>query len=351
MEIGVITLGELVSDPAIGRKITPRQRLEEILAAAVMADEGGLDVFGVGEHHRLDFVASAVPVVLAAIAQKTRRIRLTSAVTVLSTADPVREFENFATLDLLSAGRAEMIAGRGAFIESFPLFGYDLADYDALFPEKIELLLKLNSSERVTWTGSLRPALNEAEIAPRPEQERLPIWVGVGGSPQSAAGAAALGLPMMVGIIGGATAQFAPLMEFYRRAGLQKGWSPARLKIGVTSYLHVEETSQQARDEFYPYHAHYFEQLSRGRGRTIRLSRDEFDWGTRREGAFFVGSPQEVIDKLLYQKELFGHQRFLAQVDVGGMPFRMVARTIELLATKVVPVVRKEAAVLAGPRG
>jgi probable LLM family oxidoreductase len=351
VEIGVITLGELLSDPGVGKKLTPRQRMEEILAAAELADQAGLDVFGVGEHHRLDFVVSAVPVVLAAIAQKTKRIRLTSAVTVLSTADPVREFENFATVDLLSGGRAEMIAGRGAFIESFPLFGYDLADYDALFPEKIDLLLKLASAEKVTWQGSLRPALQDAEIAPRPYQERLPIWIGVGGSPQSAAGAAALGLPMMVGIIGGATAQFAPLMEYYRREGLQKGWPRDQLKTGVTSYLHVNESSQKARDEFYPYHAHYFEELSRGRGRTIRLSRDDFERGARREGAFFVGSPQEVIDKLLYQRELFGHQRFLAQIDLGGLPFSMVARTIELLASEVAPVVRRDAAASPAPAG
>ena len=353
MDIGVITLGELLSDPRIGKTISPRQRLEEILSAAQMADEAGLDVFGVGEHHRLDFVASAVPVVLAAIAQRTRRIRLTSAVTVLSTADPVREFESFATLDLLSGGRAEMIAGRGAFIESFPLFGYNLADYDALFPEKIDLLLKLIASEKVTWKGSLRPALTDAEIAPRPEKP-LPLWIGVGGSPQSVAGAATLGLPIMVGIIGGATAQFAPLMEYYRKTGLQKGWPLAQLKTGVTSYVHIEESSQQALDEFYPYHAHYFEQLSRGRGQIIRLSRNDFDRGARREGAYFVGSPQQFIDKLLYQREMFGHERFLAQVDLGGMPFAMVARTIELLATVVAPVVRRETAashVPAGRRG
>jgi probable LLM family oxidoreductase len=345
MEIGVITLGELLSDPSAGKKISPRQRLEEILAAARLADEAGLDVFGVGEHHRLDFVVSAVPVVLAAIAQRTQRIRLTSAVTVLSTADPVREFESFATLDLLSGGRAEMIAGRGAFIESFPLFGYDLADYETLFPEKIDLLLKLNSEERVTWQGSLRPSLQKTEIAPRPHQERLPIWIGVGGSPQSAAGAAERGLPLMVGIIGGATAQFALLMEYYRQSGLQHGWPLARLKTGVTSYLHLDAASQKARDNFYPYHAHYFEQLSRGRGQVIRLSREDFERGARREEAFFVGSPQQVIDKILYQRELFAHERFLAQIDLGGMPFSMVARTIELLASEVVPVVRRETAV------
>ncbi|MGB4586715.1 MAG: LLM class flavin-dependent oxidoreductase [Rectinemataceae bacterium] len=344
MEIGLFTLGEYLSDPETGTKISRRQRLEEIIAAAQLADEAGLDVFGLGEHHRLDFVASAVPVVLAAIAQKTKKIRLTSAVTVLSTADPVREFENFATLDLLSAGRAEMIAGRGAFIESFPLFGYNLADYDTLFPEKIDLLLKLNSAERVTWQGTLRPALKDAEIAPRPEQKELPIWIGVGGSPRSVADAAALGLPVVLGIIGGASARFAPLLEYYRRTGLQKGQPQDKLKTGVTSYLHVAKSSQEALDEFYPYHAHYFEQLSKGRSQTMRLSRADFERSTRLDGAFFVGSPQQIIDKLLYQWKIFKHQRFLAQIGVGGMPFKMVARTIELFASEVAPVVRRETA-------
>jgi len=283
-------------------------------------------------------------VVLAAIAQRTKRICLTIAVTVLSTADPVRELESFATVDLLSGGRAEMIAGRGAFIESFPLFGYDLANYVELFPEKIELLLKLNAAEKVTWHGSLRPPLQDAEIAPRPERKRLPIWIGVGGSPQSVAGAAKLGLPIMAGIIGGATVQFAPLMEYYRREGLQNGWTLDQLKTGVTSYLYIDGSSQKARDVFYPYHAHYFEELSRERRQIMRLSRDDFDRGARREGAYFVGNPQEIIDKLLYQREIFGHQRFVAQIDLGGLPFSMVARTIELLAAEIAPVVRRESA-------
>ena len=268
-EIGVITLGEFLSDPRVGKKISAQQRVHEIVAAARLADQAGLDVFGVGEHHSLDFVVSAVPVVLGAIAQVTERIRLTSAVTVLSTADPVREFENFATLDLLSGGRAEMIAGRGAFTESFALFGYDVADYDRLFPEKLDLLLKLNNAERVTWQGHFRPALRDAEIAPRPLQNQLPIWIGVGGTPESVVRAGTLGLPMMLGIIGGESARFAPLMDLYRTAGLRAKHDPTRLKTGVTSYLHIANTSQQAIDEFYPYHTHYFEQLGRSRGRLI----------------------------------------------------------------------------------
>lgn len=341
-EIGVITLGEFLSDPQLGRRISAQQRVQEIVAAARLADEAGLDVFGVGEHHSLDFVVSAVPVVLAAIAQVTNRIRLTSAVTVLSTADPVREFENYATLDLLSGGRAEMIAGRGAFVESFPLFGYDLSDYDRLFPEKLDLLLKLNAAERVTWQGRFRSALDDAEIAPRPLQDQLPIWIGVGGTPESVVRAGTLGLPMMLGIIGGAAAQFAPLMSLYERVGLQAQHDPALLKKGVTSYLHIEKTSQEAIDEFYPYHTHYFDQLGRSRGRAMQLSRSDYERSARLEGAYFVGSPQQIIDKLLYQHELFGHTRFLAQIDIGGLPYHKVAQTIELLATEVAPVVRRE---------
>lgn len=347
-QIGVITLGEFLSDPRINKKISAQQRVHEIVAAARLADEAGLDVFGVGEHHSLDFVVSAVPVVLAAIAQATQRIHLTSAVTVLSTADPVREFENFATLDLLSDGRAEMIVGRGAFIESFGLFGYNMADYDRLFPEALDLLLKANASERVTWHGHFRPPLNNAEISPRPVQDQLPIWVGVGGTPESAVRAGTLGLPMVMGIIGGASARFAPLAALYRRAGLEAKQKPEQLKVGVTSYLHIEKTSQQAIDEFYPYHTHYFDQLGRSRGRIMTLSRAEYEWASSLEGAYFVGSPQQIIDKVLYQHELFGHQRFMAQIDIGGLPYHKVAQTIELLATEVVPVVRREIAKTGG---
>lgn len=344
MEIGVITLGEFLNDPQNGQKISAQQRIQEIVQAAQLADEAGLDVFGVGEHHSLDFVVSAVPVVLAAIASLTKRIRLTSAVTVLSTADPVREFENYATLDLLSAGRAEMIVGRGAFVESFPLFGYDVRAYDQLFPEKLDLLLKLNESERVTWQGRLRTPLDNAEIAPRPFQTQLPIWVGVGGTPQSVVRAGTLGLPMMLGIIGGASAQFAPLMNLYRETALNAKHASEKIKTGVTSYLHIEKTSQEAINEFYPYHTHYFEQLGRSRGRMIQLSRSEYEQSASLQGAYFVGSPQQIIDKLLYQHEMFGHQRFMAQIDIGGLPYKKVAQTIELLATEVAPVIRRETA-------
>jgi alkanesulfonate monooxygenase SsuD/methylene tetrahydromethanopterin reductase-like flavin-dependent oxidoreductase (luciferase family) len=255
----------------------------------------------------------------------------------------VREFENFATLDLLSAGRAEMMIGRGAFTESFSLFGYDMKDYDQLFTEKLDLLLKLNAAEQVTWQkGQFRAGLDNAEISPRPLKGKLPIWVGVGGTPQSVIRAATLGLPMILGIIGGASTNFKPLMDLYRSTGLRENHGPDQLKTGVTSYLHIEKTSQQAIGEFYPYHAHYFEQLGRSRGRMIQLSRSEYEQSVGLEGAFFVGSPQQIIDKLLYQYGMFGHQRFMAQIDLGGLPYEKVAQTIELLATEVAPVVRRE---------
>ena len=344
LEIGIVTLGDHVSDVQTGQKISPQQRLKEIIAAAKLADEAGLDVFGLGEHHSSDFVVSAVPVVLAAIAQTTQRIRLTSAVTILSTLDPVHVFEDFATLDLLSEGRAEIIAGRGAFIESFPLFGYNLKDYDELFPEKLDLLMKLNQSPRITWRGKFRSPLDNAEVEPRPFQAELPIWVGVGGTPESAVRAAQLGLPMVVGIIGGASARFKPLMDLYRSVYREANHDPADLKLGVTSYLHIAKTSQQAIDAFYPYHTHYFDQLGRSRGRIMQLTRRDYEWSASLEGAYFVGSPQQIIDKLMYQYELFGHQRFMGQVDIGGVPFKMIAQTIEMLATEVAPVVRREIA-------
>lgn len=344
MEIGIHTFGELVPDPHTQRTPGAQERLKEVIQMAVLAEEAGLDIFGFGEHHRLDFAASAPPVVLAAVAQATKRIRLTTTATVLSTADPVRVFEDFATLDLLSDGRAEIIAGRGAFLESFALFGYNLDDYNDLFAEKIDLLVRLRASERLTWQGRFRPLLNDAEIAPRPVQTPLPIWIAVGGTPQSAVRAGAMGLPMNLGIIGGASRRFVPLVDLYRHAGLRAGHHQDTLKVAVTSYIHVAKTSQEALDTFYPYRNNYFLALGGERTRGMRLSRAEYEQEARQENALFVGSPQQIIDKMLYQHELFGHQRFIGQVDIGGLPFEKVAQTIELLGSEVLPVVRREAA-------
>jgi alkanesulfonate monooxygenase SsuD/methylene tetrahydromethanopterin reductase-like flavin-dependent oxidoreductase (luciferase family) len=298
----------------------------------------------VGEHHRLDFAIAATPVVLAAIAQVTARVRLASAVTILSTADPVRVFEDFATVDLLSGGRAEVIAGRGVFTESFPLFGYDLADQDRLFAEKLDLLLQLNAAERVTWQGRCRPALQDAPITPRPVQARLPISVATGGTTGSVVRAGTLGLPLVLANISLPPAQLAPLAALYRRTAGEAGHDAGSLGIAVAGHLHVARNSQDAMDTFYPYYAAYFRHHTPHQYRAREISRDAYAQLASPEGPLFVGSPQQVVDKILHEHELFGHRRFLAQIDIGGLPYANVAEVIELLATEVLPVVRRAVA-------
>ncbi|WP_409276237.1 LLM class flavin-dependent oxidoreductase [Neobacillus sp. SCS-31] len=342
MEIGLYTLGDIGPEPFSGTTISARQRIKDIIEAAKLAEEAGLDLFGVGEHHRLDYAVSSIPVVLAAIAQTTSRIKLTSATTVLSTVDPVRLFEDFATLDLVSDGRAEIIAGRGAFIESFPLFGYDTDDYDALFTEHIELFLKLSKNERITWNGQFRPSLRNAEIAPRPVQKEIPIWVGVGGSPESAARAGRLGVGMAIAILGGMPERFKPLVDLYRKTGIEAGHPAEQLNVGITGHGYIAKTTQQAMDEYYPYYSNYWSYVNRQRGMGGMIGRADFDRMAGPDTALFVGSPQQIVEKILYQYELFGHTRFLAQIDIGGLPFKKVAEGIELLATQVAPIVRRE---------
>ncbi len=341
-DIGIYTLADIGPAPHTGKEISAGQRLKEIIEAAKLADEAGLDVFGVGEHHRLDYAVSAPPVVLAAIAQVTKQIKLTSATTVLSTVDPVRLFEDFATLDLLSNGRAEIIAGRGAFVESFPLFGYNVNDYDDLFEENIELFLKLNNHENITWNGRFRPALQHAEVAPRPAQKQLPLWVGVGGTPESAERAGRLGTRLALAILGGDPIRFKPLVDIYRRAGIASGHNVNDLNIGVTGHAYIAETTQQAREEFYPYYSNYWGYVNSQRGMSTRMSRADFEQMSSPDSALFVGSSQQIIEKVMHQYELFGHQRFMAQMDIGGMPFNKVAKNIERLATEVAPVLRRE---------
>jgi probable LLM family oxidoreductase len=343
-ELGLYTFGDLMPDTPSAKAIGAQQRLAEILAAAKLAEVAGLDVFAVGEHHRLDMAISATPVVLAAIAAVTQRIRLASAVTILSTADPVRVFEDFATVDLISGGRAEVIAGRGIFTESFPLFGYDLADYDALFAEKLDLLLKLNAAERVTWQGRFRTPLNDSPIPPRPAQGALPIWIGTGGTPESVTRAGALGLPLALANISQPPAKLAPLAELYRRAAEQANRAGENIKISIATHMHVQNDSQAARDTFYPHYADYFFSHSASQYRAERITRATYEERASPHGAIFVGSPQEIIDKILYERELFGHQRFLAQIDIGGLPYTSVARVIELFAAEVAPVIRRETA-------
>jgi probable LLM family oxidoreductase len=340
VELGIYTFAELRQDPQTGRAIDPGQRLRDLLEEIELADQVGLDVFGVGEHHRPDFAVSAPAVVLAAAAERTKTIKLTSAVTVLSSDDPVRVFQEFATLDLLSGGRAEIMAGRGSFIESFPLFGYDLKDYDELFVEKLELLLALRASERVTWSGRHRAAIEDLGVYPRLDRE-LPIWVAVGGSPESAARAGTLGLPMALAIIGGQPERFAPFVEVFREAGRQAGHD--MLAVGINSHAYVADTREQAAEEFFPSYAAMMNAIGRERG-WAPLQRPDYDALRTLRGALVVGSPDDVVEKILFQHEIFGHQRFLAQMSVGTMPHAKVLRAIELLGTVVAPAVRKELA-------
>ena len=340
MEIGIYTFGDITPDPATGMAIGVAARYAEIIAAAKLADEAGLAVFGVGEHHRLDIPISSPAIVLAGVATVTTRIRLASAVTILSTLDPVRVFEDFANLDLLSGGRAEIIAGRGAFVESFPLFGHDLADYDSLFYEKLALLMKLNEGTRVTWNGRHRPALNDAEISPRPAQGELPIWSGTGGNPESAAAAARLGLPLTLANISLPPANLAPQVADYRKIGVEAGHDPAKLRVALAGHMYIGETPESARDEFYPHYAAYFRNHAPKTTYATEVSREEFDRRAGPDGPLFVGSPVEIVNKLLRGRELFNHDRYLAQVDIGGLPYAKVARTIELLAAKVLPSVK-----------
>jgi probable LLM family oxidoreductase len=341
MEIGLYTFAELSPDPQTGQAITPQERVRDLMEEIELADQVGLDVFGVGEHHRPDFVVSSPAVILGAAAVRTERIRLSSAVTVLSSDDPVRVFQDFATVDLLSDGRAEIMAGRGSFIESFPLFGYDLDDYDELFGEKLELLLRLREDETVTWSGKHRPPLHESGVYPRPVQNPLPIWLAVGGTPNSIVRAASLGLPLALAIIGGAPERFVPLVDLYRQAAAEAG-HPG-LPVGINSHTYVADSSQRAADEFFPAYAGMMNRIGRERGWSP-MTRGQFDELRALRGALVVGSPQEVVEKILFQHELFGHQRFLAQISVGHLPHANAMRAIELLGTEVVPAVRTELA-------
>src|SRR3954469_15624679 len=336
MEIGVYTFADA------GGSVDPALRLRNLLEEVKRGDEVGLDVFGVGEHHRPDFAVSSPAVALAAAAPLTSSIRLSSAVTVLSSDDPVRVFQDFATLDLLSGGRAEIMAGRGSFVESFPLFGYDLDDYDELFAEKLDLLLALRSEEVVTWSGRHRAAIDDRGIYPRPLQDPLPVWIAVGGTPASVMRAGELGLPLGVAIIGGAAERFVPLVDLYRQVGGEA------LPVGINSPAFVADSSQQAADDFFPAYAGVMTRIGRERG-WPPMTRPQFDALRGPRGALMVGSPVEVVEKILFQHELFGHDRFLGQISMGTLPHAKAMRAIELLGTEVAPVVRAELARRAAP--
>jgi probable LLM family oxidoreductase len=342
-ELGVYSFVELTPDPLTGEMITPAERLRDLLETIELADQVGLDVFGIGEHHRVEYVSSAPAVILAAAAMRTQAIRLSTAVTVLSSDDPVRVFQNFATLDLLSNGRAEIMAGRGSFIESFPLFGYDLQHYDQLFSEKLDLLLKLRASEKVTWSGIHRAPLRHLGVYPRPVQQPLPVWIAVGGTPESAIRAGRLGLPLAVAIIGGMPERFAPLIQLYREAARDAGHDPAQLPVSINSHGFIADDAQQAADDYYPSATVAMNKIGRERG-WAPATRQQLEAGKTLRGADFVGAPEQIVEKLLYQYEIFGHQRCLLQLGLGTIEHAKVMRAIELLGTQVAPAVRKEIA-------
>lgn len=339
MELGIYTFVETTPDPETGRTPAPVERIRNLMEEIELADQTGLDLFGIGEHHRPEYVSSSPATLLAAAAARTRNIRLSSAVSVLGSEDPVRLFQQFATLDLLSDGRAEIMAGRGSFIESFPLFGYDLNDYDELFIEKLELLLKLRNSKQVQWSGKHRPPLNGQSVYPRPLQELLPVWIAVGGTPESAYRTGSLGLPMALGIIGGIPERFKPLAELHQKGARENGKEPP--KLSINSHGFIGDDSQQAVEDAFPAFAHTMDKIGRERG-WAPMTREQFAASCTLKGANVVGSPQAVIDKILYQYELFGHHRCLLQLTVGTLPHKKVLRAIELFGTEVAPVIRKE---------
>lgn len=339
MELGIYTFAEIGTNPATGETIDPRQRLSNLLEEVKLAEQVGLDVYAVGEHHRPDFAASSPAVVLGAAASVTKTIRLSSAVTVLSSDDPVRVFQDFATLDLLSNGRAEIMAGRGSFIESFPLFGYDLRLYDELFSEKLDLLIKLNESEKVTWTGKHRAPINNLGVYPRPTR-KLPIWVAIGGTPESLARAARLNLPMALAIIGGSPQQFAQHVAYYRQTAKEYGHDVSSLQISINSHTFVAETSQKAADTFYPSYAEVMSRVGRERGWSP-MTREHYEQMRSATGSLLVGSPEQVVDKILFEYEIFKHTRFMAQMPFGAMAHRDALKSIELFGTKVAPAVKK----------
>lgn len=342
-ELGLYTFVDGGNNPITGDKKNPAEVLKNLIEIIELADQTGLDVFAIGEHHREEYLVSAPEVVLGAAAVRTKNIRLSTAVTVLSSDDPVRVFQKFATVDLLSNGRAEIMAGRGSFIESFPLFGYDLKNYDGLFDEKLRLLKQLNESTHITWSGKYRAPLNNLGVYPRPVQEKLPIWVAVGGTPESVVRAASIGLPMALAIIGGMPERFAPFLDLYRQASIESGFDPLTIPLSINSQGLIADDAQDAVNTYYPIQTHMMNKIGRERG-----------WGpatqaqleTQRElrGSDFVGTPDEIIEKILFQHEIFNHQRFLLYMGNNAIEHKKLMRAIELFGTKVAPVVKKEIA-------
>jgi probable LLM family oxidoreductase len=338
MELGIYTFVENTPLAETGKKLHPSERLEVLLKEAAIADQLGLDVFAIGEHHREEYVSSAPSVILSAIASRTKNIKLSSAVTVLGSEDPVRVFQQYSTLDLISRGRAEIMVGRGSFIESFPLFGYDLKNYEELFDEKLEQLLEIRNNEVLHWKGRHTPDVEGRGVYPRPFQERLPIWRAVGGTPKSAYHAGALGLPMAIAIIGGYPEQFKPMADLHKRGAMETGKDP--LAISINSHGFIADTREEAVEIAFPAFKTQMDKIGRERG-WPPMSREQFDASCTLRGANFVGSPQDIIDKILYQHKIFGHSRFLLQMSVGSIPNKDLIRSVELFANVVAPAVRE----------
>ena len=342
IEIGIDSFASASVGNDIHTGAKSADALEQLLERMECADKAGLDVFGIGEHHRKEFLDSAPTMILAAAAARTKRIILTSAVTVLSAADPVRVFQNFATLDLISKGRAEIVVGRGSFTEAFPLFGYNLHDYDAVFTEKLDLLLNIRDNETINWTGKYRAALNNQAVYPRPLQKQLPIWLGVGGTPESFVRAGTLGLPLMVAVIGGETHRFRPLVDLYREAGKRAGHAPETLKVGLHSLGYVAPTSEEAIADFYPGYAETFTRIGKERG-WPPVTRQHFDAQNSAKGALLIGGPEEIAAKILRHSEaLGGISRFSFQMDNAALPHTKLIRSIELIGSKVMPLVNNK---------
>ena len=340
MEFGLMSFADMEPEKQAGSGISAHQRIKNLMEEIQLADQLDLNVFGIGEHHRPDYAVSSPAVILGAAAVLTKKIKLTSAVTVLSSDDPVRVYQTFATVDQLSNGRVEIMAGRGSFIESFPLFGYDLEDYEGLFTDKIDLLLKINQSTKVTWKGKHRAPLNNLGVYPRAFQDQIPLWLAAGGTPASAVRAAKLNIPLMLAIIGGMPEQFVRFINLYKDSCKELGRSKEEIQLGVNNHFYVGEDSEIAAKEFYPYYATMMDRVGRERG-WQPLTRPQFDYLREPRGALMVGSVQQVVDKILYEHEIFGNTRFLAQASVGTVPHDKILKSIELFGTKVVPQIRK----------
>ncbi|BAV06506.1 probable oxidoreductase, LLM family [Filimonas lacunae] len=341
MELGISTFGEIVPDNLPGNATNAHQRMQELIAEAKLADELGLHVFALGEHHRPDYVISAPEVALAAIAGATKNIRLSSSVTVLSSADPVRVFQNFATLDLVSNGRAEIMAGRGSFIESFPLFGFNLDDYNQLFQEKLDLLLQINKQEHITWNGKFRPNIVHEGVYPRPLQNQIPIWIAVGGTPDSAVRAGFYNLPMTIAMLGGKPAQFVPFIQLYRDSAQKAGHDVSKLQLAANGHMYIADDAEQAADEFWPTYSKMMNRIGRERGWSP-ITREQYEYMRLPDGPLFVGDAQQIADKIEYVHSLFNNTRFLAQTIAGDIPHEKLLHSIRLFGTKVAPVIQQK---------